>query len=91
MEIKSGELYECPYCGTDQQHMQAEDIDPESWQREVLCMECHRSWRENAAVIEVEIPEEYEAAYKAKHPDEPVIMRQRVFNPQPKPEKKGKK
>jgi hypothetical protein len=39
MEIKSGELYECPYCGTDQQHMQAEDIDPESWQREVLCME----------------------------------------------------
>jgi tRNA G37 N-methylase Trm5 len=93
MEIKSGELFECPYCGAPDEKLQCEDIDPETWQREVLCLECNRNWKENGTIVGVEIPEEYEAVYKERQQLKLMSSnkyREHIFNPQPKPESKKK-
>jgi len=90
LEIKSGELYRCPYCKSG--NINGKDVDYESWSREVKCMDCHRTWDENLNVYEIVIPDEYEDAYKIAHPVVLIeILSSRVFNPQPKPEKGKKK
>lgn len=96
LEIAGGEQYECPYCGADQQHMQGDDLDPESWSRAVTCLVCNRHWEERASVVEIAIPDEFEEAYNKRHPKRslPQMMNSaftKQFNPAPKPEKGKKK
>jgi transcription elongation factor Elf1 len=90
LEIESGELYSCPYCKSD--NIDGSELDFESWTREVTCKACGRTWEERAKVYEIAIPDEYEDIYRAMHPTTvSVVIPQRIFNPQPKPEKGKKK
>lgn len=94
LEIKSDELYSCPYCGSGR--LDGGDVDFESWVREVKCIDCGRTWEERLKVYEIAIPDEYEGVYKIAHPIVIVEKPYRVtmshyFNPQPKPEKGRKK
>lgn len=66
MEIQSDELYECPYCGSG--WISADDIDPETWLRDVFCRNCKRTYQEHAKVYMIIIPEEWESDYLTKHP-----------------------
>ena len=90
MEISSTDLSNCPYC--DSQHIQGEEIDLEAQCRTVNCLDCERHWQEWFVWTTVYIPQEHEEVYKAAHTQIPEVeYRPRVFNPQPKPEKRGKK
>jgi DNA-directed RNA polymerase subunit RPC12/RpoP len=61
MEIESGELYECPYCHSD--NICGDEVDFESWVRMVRCQDCKRHWQEYLKVYTVYIPLEYEEVY----------------------------
>ena len=84
--VHDGEVHWCPYCGSS--NIAETEIDWGNMVRVEKCDDCDRHWQEYLKVYTLYIPLEYEEVYKAAHPVIDVHVPHRVFNPQPKPEKK---
>lgn len=61
LEISSGELDECPYCGGT--IINAQEADFDCGGRRVDCESCGRHWTEGFVVTTIFIPQEWQGIY----------------------------